>query len=392
MRRSVVIACVVLSILSSATWGQATKAIPDPRQFQQAFEKHNRGEPLSDAERETIQRAIRLHAREAHGEKLSDEERQFLDRAKQGHRAAQLRQGGGNLAPANTRKIAATLVPLTEMTAEERYRGQDGGLYGHGQSQPPQEHLQRALAAAGQIQPRAADGRPAADGKIALLSVGMSNTTQEFSRFVQVANADPSKSPHLVIVDGAQGGQDSAAWARAEKAPRGNPWQVLDERLAHSGVTAPQVQVVWIKQARIRPSGIGEMPKHVDALKTDLAEIVARLEKKFPNLRLVYLSSRIYAGFATTALNPEPYAYESAFAVRQLIQEQIRAGAKGPVLLWGPYLWAGEKPRKADGLSYGRADLVGDGTHPSDSGREKVAQQLLRFFSTDPTSRPWFAR
>jgi hypothetical protein len=31
-----------------------------------------------------------------------------------------------------------------------------------------------------------------------------------------------------------------------------------------------------------------------------------------------------------------------------------------------------------------------DGTHPSQSGREKVAKQLMNFFSTDSTARIWF--
>ena len=62
-------------------------------------------------------------------------------------------------------------------------------------------------------------------------------------------------------------------------------------------------------------------------------------------------------------------------------------------MLWGPYLWAdGVKARKADGLVWEREDLAGDGTHPSPSGRRKVAELLLRFFKTDPTAKGWFVR
>jgi lysophospholipase L1-like esterase len=67
--------------------------------------------------------------------------------------------------------------------------------------------------------------------------------------------------------------------------------------------------------------------------------------------------------------------------------------ARSPLLLWGPYLWAdGVKPRKGDGLNWQRSDFVSDGTHPSDTGRQKVADQLLRFFKTDPFARTWFAK
>src|SRR5438552_13930430 len=34
------------------------------------------------------------------------------------------------------------------------------------------------------------------NGQIVMISVGMSNTTQEFSRFVPMASADPTKNPH----------------------------------------------------------------------------------------------------------------------------------------------------------------------------------------------------
>jgi len=60
-------------------------------------------------------------------------------------------------------------------------------------------------------------------------------------------------------------------------------------------------------------------------------------------------------------------------------------------LLWGPYLWAdGLNPRKSDGLVWKREDFARDGTHPSQSGREKVAQMLLDFLKTSPFAKPWF--
>ena len=129
-------------------------------------------------------------------------------------------------------------------------------------------------------------------------------------------------------------------------------------------------------------------------LETHLVSILNLLHQEFPNLRIAYLSSRIYAGLATTPLNPEPYAYESAFAVRWVIRDQIsgkpelncdpaRGEVKSPLVLWGPYLWAdGIKPRKADGLVWTKQDLSPrDGTHPAmarrrEQGREAAANLL----------------
>ena len=63
---------------------------------------------------------------------------------------------------------------------------------------------------------------------------------------------------------------------------------------------------------------------------------------------------------------------------------------KAPWLSWGPYLWANGMKKRADGLFYAESDFGADGTHPSASGRQKVAEQLWSFFSTEQTSRGWF--
>jgi hypothetical protein len=296
------------------------------------------------------------------------------------------------------------LVPLTELGSGENYKSMTGGLYGEGRNAPPAEHLKAALAAAQQVVPLDRDGRPAADGRIVLMSVGMSNTTQEFSAFMTLAAADGTLSPQLVLVDAAQGGLDAHAWAdpaNRRRQDRPDPWEVVNQRLEAAGVTPQQVQVVWIKQALAGPARLGEFPVHVRALEQHLLTTIARLKQTLPNLRIIYLSSRTYAGFATTPLNPEPYAYEGAFSVRWLIERQIagdaalnhdpqRGQVRAPVLLWGPYLWAaGEQPRKADGFHYTRQDFANDGTHPSDSGRRKVGELLLNLLKTDATARPW---
>jgi len=136
----------------------------------------------------------------------------------------------------------------------------------------------------------------------------------------------------------------------------------------------------------------------------DTLAVVQNAKNRFPNLRIAYLSSRIYGGHATNNLNPEPFAYESAFAVRWLIQDQVKGDSalnfnaeqgeiKAPLLLWGPYLWAdGTHPRKVDKLSYGREDFASDGTHPSQSGKEKVAGLLLDFLKNDALAKSWFVQ
>jgi hypothetical protein len=138
----------------------------------------------------------------------------------------------------------------------------------------------------------------------------------------------------------------------------------------------------------------------------NLADIVRAIRVRYPNVQVVFLSSRIYAGYATTLLNPEPYAYESGLTVKWLIEAQIDqmnglgidpiAGnldwnSTAPLLVWGPYLWADGLTPRSDGLIWECPDFDPDGTHPSEAiGWGKVGQILLDFFLTSPLSTPWF--
>lgn len=356
--------------------------------------RHAAGQP----EKIDFNKARKLLQKTRRGEKLTKDEQQYLDQAKKLRRKRQ-RPNRANLKP------PVGLQPLTDMSAEDQHKGQSGGLYGRGNNDPPEIHREAALNQARQIQALDDNGKPAEDGKIVLISVGMSNTTQEFSAFVREANMDAKKSPDVVIVDGAQGGMDAKDWSQPQtrfRKERPDPWTVLNERLQRAGVSPQQVQAAWIKQARRNPSALGEFPKHAEELKGHLAAIVNELKNRFPNLRIAYLSSRIYAGYARSALNPEPYAYESAFAVRWLIDDQITGDSalnydpesgpvKAPLLLWGPYLWAdGEKGRTIDDLVWKPEDFAADGTHPGNSGRRKVAALLLEFMKNDPRANVWF--
>ena len=343
-------------------------------------------------------KARALLERTQRGEKLSPEEQAYLDRAREARRQGQ--QGGQPSAVGPARESTG-YVPLPELTGDLKYNSFEGGLYGGGKNEPPEAHAKVAAAAAGQIQPLDVDGKPdAQNGRVVLMSIGMSNTTQEFSKFKEIADRDKDKSPMLTIVDAAQGGRAADDWTD----PKMNTYDEAARRLSAAKVSAHQVQIVWIKQARKGPAALGAFPQHAKALQADFERILVAAKKRYPNLKLAFLSSRIYAGYAKSALNPEPYAYEGAFSVQWAIAKQAAGDpsincdpAKGevvaPVAVWGAYLWAdGTKGRKSDKLVYTSEDFAGDGTHPSNSGRQKVAETLLTFFKSDAYSKGWFTR
>jgi hypothetical protein len=282
-------------------------------------------------------------------------------------------------------RTSVGFTPLMDL-GTNTYHGYEGGLYPFGSNQPPLDYKWMGRARSESIRPLNGAGQPDPNGRIVLLSIGMSNTTQEYSTFKQKADADPQKNPKVTIVDGAQGGQD-AIRIRDPKAPF---WTIVDQRLAAAGVNANQVQAAWLKEAIAGENR--SFPADAQGLRDALRDIVGIMRNRYPNLQIVYLSSRIYAGYATTPLNPEPYAYQSGFSVKWLIEEQIVGMGERPWLAWGPYIWADGLIPRSDGLTWLCSDFQSDGTHPSPSGRQKVAQMLLDFFKTDETAKVWFLR
>jgi PKD domain len=305
-------------------------------------------------------------------------------------------------------------IPLNELTVP--YQNIRGGLYPNGANNRPAAHFQTGVQiATNQIKPLNGSGQvDNANGKIVMVSVGMSNTTQEWAvgdrvtrdftkAFKYRATDDPALNPQIVIVDCAQGGRDVVNWSSL-----GDPaWATAIQRVTNTVVngqriTTNQVQIAWVKLALKRASNYGPFPTHVQQFQNYLEMTIRNIKTAFPNIKMAFVSTRTRSYSDNTgSLNPEPYAYETGFGVKWMIQKQINGNpslrfsgpdAVAPYLSWGPYFWIDGQNRRSDGATWNCNDLISDFTHPSFSGVYKVSSQLLAFFKTDPTATPWYLK
>jgi hypothetical protein len=257
---------------------------------------------------------------------------------------------------------ARALTPLNDLSGGFYLNQFQGGLYQDGSNDMPAAHAAEGTARASAIQPRNALGELDSTGKYVLVSIGMSNTTQEFCganqasacrawTFMGQAAVHPDvDQASLSVVNGAAGGKSAAFWDSPTD-PDYN--RVLTDWLTPNGLSEKQVQAAWVKVANPGPT-VSLPNANADAyrLVEQMGDIARSLKVRYPNLQQVFFSSRIYAGYATTPLNPEPYAYEPGFAVKWLIEAQINqmngggidplagdldyASGTAPWIAWGP--------------------------------------------------------
>lgn len=286
-------------------------------------------------------------------------------------------------------------TPLTDFLPGEMYHGETGGLYGGWSNEPPTEY-----AAEGDAIAHALDGQP-----IVLLSIGMSNMTQAWWAaqwdqpepnpwtFAGQCVDNPLVSPDVTIVNGAAGAQTAEKWLPGSP----NYQRIRDFVLAPRGLTREDVRALSVKLCN--KVNDGPLPPTMPDLAADVYELHANailvmgaLVTEYPNAELVFVSTRSYAGYAGLSVpppdvaSPEPYAYESGFALRWLVMDAMSGTwADWPFVDWGPYWWGdGEE----DGWT---CDLYqADGIHLNTAGETKQANLLLDHFLGSEATRSWF--
>lgn len=299
--------------------------------------------------------------------------------------------------------------PLTTVGVPYKSR-MTGGIFAQGGNVEPLFATSRGVERAQAIKDA---------GPFVFMAIDSSNLWDEFKEFTNTFGAAPDLNPQMTLVNASTGGCDTFSWAYDTPCGGANvpAWEQMDAKLAAKGMTRADVKVVFTKivTAKFRFSAKQFEPRLVQE-KQFARDFLTALRVKLPNVTMVYLSSRIYAGYSTAGvLSPEPMAYETGWAVRDLIDEQhtavLQANTSSPMhdqnvpwVTWGPYMWAdGTTPRvdaltppastqtwlcsDFQGLPLGMAQ---DGIHAHKTGWVKIATHLDFTLRSSPHASIWY--
>lgn len=290
------------------------------------------------------------------------------------------------------------LIPIPDLTTGF-FNGMQGGYYPNGSNTMPLQHLQHGVELAKNIVPLNANGIESASGKIGFISMGMSNANLFFAVFRSLSAGSMNLNPNITMVNGATGGYDIDAMLDTNS----QYWVILNQKLAQSGLTHLQVQVIWFLQAK-HVSGIpaNEGIEHIEKMEDKFLASFVYFKKRFPNLKQIYCSGRDYGGYSRPgAGNPEPFAYYTNWSFKKLVTRQINGDTalrftgtnpKTAWLAWAGHIWADGKNPRSDGFKWLCPEhYQSDGVHPNNAGNAQVAQLLFNFFNTDTTTS-WFRK
>jgi hypothetical protein len=297
------------------------------------------------------------------------------------------------------------LIPLVDLKTGYYLGVYQGGLYPNGKNVPPGGHLKKGLKIAKAIKPLDSLGNINYEtGKIVIAGFGGSTTGEPWNHLITIANGDPEINPCIKLVNATNAGEGMESM----NVDHPDYWDYIeDNRLTPKGVTPEQIQIAWLFNGS-RADTIFDMPAYRDSIERKVQLALAAMLIEYPNLKLVYVGSPYYAGYADPTYEMyksihEPGSYRCAFGFKAAVEKQINGdplykysdpGKIVPYITWGPYLWTdGIKPRNYDSLYWDceadfRAD--GGGFHLNGEGKDKLAELLNDFFKTDTLSEIFY--
>lgn len=248
----------------------------------------------------------------------------------------------------------------------------DRGLF-NGKTEPAQAYVVAGLKKISELKKLDIHGEESDDGKIVFLGIGASTPKQEFDSFIKKVIFRDG----IIPVNGCKGGKDisymldgSEYWDKVDYILNGEEYN-LDKK---------QVQIIWLQNDDLLDSRLDF--SRVQMLKEKYLQLFPVLEQQYPNLKVLFLQSRVTTKFTDKVRHVEPISYFQGMTVQSIIDDYINAGNYDKYWIgWSCYTWSdGNIPRVSDKFCLERRDFLNDGVHLSVSGEERVGELMKKYF------------
>jgi hypothetical protein len=242
------------------------------------------------------------------------------------------------------------------------------------------ERLIALTAAAAQIVPRSPTGDPDANGRIVLLTLGMSNTKQVSEGLRYVFRRETNDlHPALTFVNGAQGGMAAAEWAN----PACQCWTTLSAILDKAAVTDAQVAAIFLMTTVKHPRV--DAPTTAAQFAVYTRQILTLIEARFPHVAIVIPAANYYGGYDVGQdKTPEPHQWQQTTTLPDI---QETWSGRTVLAAWHP--WTDGDRVRDDGLNLELADVTDGGVHLATSGKLKISRTLKAWLWAQPWTYGW---
>jgi len=297
------------------------------------------------------------------------------------------------------RDIAATTktdtIPINDL-GKGTFNGYSGGLYPGGSNNPTGRYSLDLLTRCKNIAPIDTFGNPSTNGKVLFVSIGFSTGSQNMLTLQKKTIGNPLTNPKLSLLSFSLG--SGMAMLNNVMNPNDPYWNFVATRINETKTSFRQVQIIYLETED--STKITSFPGRPLQVKNELESCLRVFKQKFPNVKLVYLLARTTTFGNWNIVNREPCPYYLGWACKWAIEDQIKGvpgteykGTKAvaPMVTWGFYQWAQAAPRKTDGFKW-TADLMKDGLHANETGKDTLATRFQNFLLTDKYAKNWYAK
>ncbi|MBP7400302.1 MAG: hypothetical protein KA954_11990 [Chitinophagales bacterium] len=249
-----------------------------------------------------------------------------------------------------------------------------GGLYRGGSNDPPAFY-----------QTQLDDANISLDnGEVVFLGLGASSPERELNTLMNIVYPEiTDRNTDLVFVNGNKGG------TTIEKML--DNWNqyfsgTIEPALKSKGVTASEVDIIWLKSASVDP-----ITQTADQYVADKMpywiQVIGLINTKFPNCKIIYLSSKHWG---TLEKHAEPEAYYTSLIMKEIIDERINGEISGALIAWAhPFHTGGSGIANSYGHIWYNSDLENDGVHPTAAAQIKVANYMDSWYRNTSAKYWW---